>query len=80
MKNDCEKVTKNRHPEVANALDWLIQYAPAKMTGTGSCVFGEFESEQAAAAALIKLPKKMYGFVAKGINHSPLMTALAKHY
>ena len=74
LKNDCEKVTKNRHPEVANALEWLIQYAPAKMTGTGSCVFGEFESEQAAADALLKLPETMHGFVAKGINRSPLST------
>lgn len=77
LKNDCEKVTKNRHPEVANALEWLIQYAPAKMTGTGSCVFGEFDSEQAAADALLKLPKNMHGFVAKGINKSPLSTKLA---
>ena len=79
LKNDCEKVTKNRHPEVANALDWLIQYAPAKMTGTGSCVFGQFESEQAAAAALLDLPTTMHGFVAKGINQSPLMATLALH-
>ncbi|NRA83091.1 MAG: 4-(cytidine 5'-diphospho)-2-C-methyl-D-erythritol kinase [Gammaproteobacteria bacterium] len=79
LKNDCEKVTKNRHPEVANALDWLIQYAPAKMTGTGSCVFGQFESEQAAAAALLDLPTTMHGFVAKGINKSPLMATLALH-
>ena len=79
LKNDCEKVTKNRHPEVANALNWLIQYAPAKMTGTGSCVFGQFESEQAAAAALLDLPTTMHGFVAKGINQSPLMATLALH-
>jgi 4-diphosphocytidyl-2-C-methyl-D-erythritol kinase len=79
LKNDCEKVTKNRHPEVAKALDWLIQYAPAKMTGTGSCVFGEFDSEQSAAAALEKLPKPMHGFVAKGINESPLITRLKQY-
>ncbi|MDP2560945.1 4-(cytidine 5'-diphospho)-2-C-methyl-D-erythritol kinase [Psychrobium sp. 1_MG-2023] len=76
--NDCEQVTKNRHPEVAKALDWLIEYAPAKMTGTGSCVFGQFETQQAAEAALQKLPKDMHGFVAKGINQSPLATKLAQ--
>lgn len=79
LKNDCEEVTKNRHPEVAKALDWLIQYAPAKMTGTGSCVFGEFDSEQAASVALSKLPESMHGFVAKGINESPLIAALKRH-
>ena len=76
--NDCQQVTKNRHPEVASALDWLIEYAPAKMTGTGSCVFGEFDSEQAANAALEKLPNSMHGFVAKGMNSSSLAIKLAQ--
>jgi len=77
LKNDCQEVTKNRHPEVAMALEWLIQYAPAKMTGTGSCVFGEFPSCADATVALEKLPKCMHGFIAKGVNISPLATTLA---
>ena len=77
LKNDCQEVTKNRYPEVAMALDWLLQYVPAKMTGTGSCVFGEFSSHADAIIALEKLPKNMHGFVAKGINTSPLATTLA---
>lgn len=77
LKNDCQEVTKNRHPEVASALDWLIQYAPAKMTGTGSCVFGEFSSRADATVALEKLPKNMHGFVAKGVNISPLASTLS---
>ena len=76
--NDCQQVTKKRYPEVASALDWLIEYAPAKMTGTGSCVFGEFDSAQAANAALKNLPDSMHGFVAKGINSSPLAIKLAQ--
>jgi len=78
LTNDCEKVTKKRYPEVAKALEWLIQYAPAKMTGTGSCVFGEFSSQQAATVALEKLPKSMLGFVAKGLNKSPLASKLCQ--
>lgn len=77
LKNDCQEVTKNRYPEVAMALDWLLQYAPAKMTGTGSCVFGEFSSSADANVALDKLPKGMHGFVAKGLNISPLVTTLS---
>ncbi|MCG7531274.1 4-(cytidine 5'-diphospho)-2-C-methyl-D-erythritol kinase [Psychrobium sp. MM17-31] len=77
LKNDCQEVTKNRHPEVASALDWLIQYAPAKMTGTGSCVFGEFSSRADATVALEKLPPNMHGFVAKGVNISPLISTLS---
>jgi len=78
LSNDCQQITKNRHPMVASALDWLVEYAPAKMTGTGSCVFGEFESAQEAAQVLEKLPKTMHGFVAKGINTSPLAQKLAQ--
>src|SRR5262249_19201254 len=37
--NDCEPVVRARFPEVAEALDWLGQYAPARLTGTGSCIF-----------------------------------------
>lgn len=76
--NDCQEITKNRHPEVARALSWLVEYAPAKMTGTGSCVFGEFKSEQAARQALENIPKTMHGFVAKGINTSPLAQKIAQ--
>lgn len=76
--NDCQEITKNRHPMVASALEWLVEYAPAKMTGTGSCVFGEFDSALAARQALDKLPKTMHGFVAKGINTSPLAQKLAQ--
>jgi len=76
--NDCQEITKNRHPEVASALDWLVEYAPAKMTGTGSCVFGEFSDEQSADAALKQLPKAMHGFVTKGLNISPLATKLTQ--
>ena len=74
--NDCQEVTKKRHPEVAKALAWLIEYAPSKMTGTGSCVFGAFPNRQAAVDALAKLPSPMQGFVAKGINRSPLADRL----
>jgi len=76
--NDCQEITKNRHPEVASALDWLVEYVPAKMTGTGSCVFGEFRTAQEAAQVLENLPKTMHGFVAKGINTSPLAQKTAQ--
>ncbi|BDM65633.1 4-diphosphocytidyl-2-C-methyl-D-erythritol kinase [Shewanella sp. NFH-SH190041] len=71
-RNDCEKLVCRRYPQVANALAWLIEYAPSRMTGTGACVFGEFKEQQQALAALSNLPADMDGFVAKGMNISPL--------
>ena len=32
--NACAAVVRDRYPQVARALDWLGQYAPARLTGT----------------------------------------------
>ncbi|MCH1929322.1 4-(cytidine 5'-diphospho)-2-C-methyl-D-erythritol kinase [Shewanella sp. A25] len=72
--NDCQNLVVAQYPQVAKALGWLLEYAPSRMTGTGACVFGEFSSQQQALAALAKLPSDMQGFVAKGMNISPLIT------
>ena len=75
-KNDCELLVKKRHPEVANALGWLLEYAPSRMTGTGACVFAQFEDEVAARKVLARVPEGWDGFVAKGENISPLFATL----
>lgn len=67
-RNDCEEVTKLLHPEVANTLKLLGKHAKPRMTGTGSSVFAEFETEAEAMATLAKLPSQQQIFVAKGIN------------
>ena len=48
--NDCEKVVVNHYSNVEKALNWLLQYAPARLTGTGACVFAEFDNEAEAQA------------------------------
>jgi len=70
--NVCEAVVKKRFPLVANALDFLLKYAPARMTGTGACVFAPFDEQAAAQRVLDSLPDGWQGFVAKGMNRSPL--------
>lgn len=77
--NDCEKIVRRLHPEVDKAVSWLLEYAPSRLTGTGACVFAEFSSQQEADAILKKLPNWLHGFVAKGVNTSPLMTTLHVH-
>lgn len=76
--NDCQALVCKLYPQVANALTWLVEYAPSRMTGTGACVFGEFEHQNEALNALGKLPDGMKGFVAKGINRSPLERRLSQ--
>ena len=74
--NDCEPLVKKLYPEVEKALRWLIEYAPSRMTGTGACVFGEFEDERHARDILMKIPTELQGFVARGENLSPLHVVL----
>jgi 4-diphosphocytidyl-2-C-methyl-D-erythritol kinase len=76
-RNDCEPVVAGRSPEVRRALDWLGRRGSARMTGTGSCVFAAFDDRGSAQAALADLPKGWRGFVARGLDRSPLQERLA---
>ncbi|WP_341503414.1 4-(cytidine 5'-diphospho)-2-C-methyl-D-erythritol kinase [Gallaecimonas sp. GXIMD4217] len=71
-KNDCEATVFLRYPLIEKVFGWLLEYAPARMTGTGSCVFARFDSQDSANQVLALLPEKWQGFVAKGVNLSPL--------
>lgn len=70
--NDCEKIVRDHYSEVDDLLTWLIQYAPCRLTGTGACIFAEFETEAEAQRVLALKPKQVQGFVAQGRNISPL--------
>ncbi len=74
--NDCEPVVYGRYPDVAKAAAWLSQYAPTRLTGTGSCVFAAFPRRAAAEQVLARRPTGLAGFVARGLNHSPLLWRL----
>ncbi|WP_462163553.1 4-(cytidine 5'-diphospho)-2-C-methyl-D-erythritol kinase [Pseudoalteromonas xiamenensis] len=71
-RNDCEVLVKKLYPEVEKTLEWLLKYAPSKMTGTGACCFAEFTSREAAERVLQTLPENWQGFVAKSVNCSPV--------
>lgn len=75
--NVFEVILKKKYPEIANAMDWLSDFSPARLTGTGSCIFASFNRQDDAQKVLEQLPQKWQGFVAKGVNTSPLMKALS---
>ncbi|ELQ0426216.1 4-(cytidine 5'-diphospho)-2-C-methyl-D-erythritol kinase [Salmonella enterica] len=70
--NDCEVIARKRFREVDAALSWLLEYAPSRLTGTGACVFAEFDTESCALQVLEQAPEWLNAFVAKGVNLSPL--------
>jgi 4-diphosphocytidyl-2-C-methyl-D-erythritol kinase len=71
--NDLEAAVVGRYPEVGAHLAWLRQRCPqARMTGSGACVFAEFESRAQADAVQSQLPEGMNGFVTHGLDRHPL--------
>ena len=76
--NDCLPVVTARYPEVAKALTGLAPFGTPRLTGTGACVFCEFDQEAEARKALGLLPESVDAFVARGLNRSPLGDALAQ--
>ena len=77
-RNDCEDVVRKLYPEVNQSLEWLSQFGPARLTGTGACIFGRFPTESAARIIWESKPSGVTGFVAKGVNISPLHKKLTE--
>jgi len=80
--NDCEPVVRALHPQVAAAIDWLSARVPARLTGTGSCVFGRCGSGPAGESLARDLAARAQGlglvaWAVRGLNRSPLQEALA---
>jgi 4-diphosphocytidyl-2-C-methyl-D-erythritol kinase len=81
-----ERVVCARRPAVAAALGWLraqidAHGAPitARMSGTGACVFADFERAVDAERIAARVPDRWNSFVARGLNRSPLHAMLRMH-
>lgn len=73
-RNDCTACVRGRYPEIAEALDWLDEFGEARLTGTGACVFVALPDERAAQGVRARLPARWSGYVARGLNRSPLLS------
>jgi 4-diphosphocytidyl-2-C-methyl-D-erythritol kinase len=79
-RNDCEPLVRKRAPEVGEALDWLARVAPARLTGTGSCVFAAFESAAQAERVAARVPPRWTSWVVRGLNASPMRELLSQRH
>ncbi|HUE93182.1 4-(cytidine 5'-diphospho)-2-C-methyl-D-erythritol kinase [Pseudomonas sp.] len=77
-RNDCLPVVQKRYKEVHNALILLNKFVPARLTGTGACVFGSFPNRDDADKVARQLPGTLPSFVAQGRNISMLHRKLEK--
>lgn len=69
--NDCQPVVLQHYPDVANAFNWLSQYGPTALTGTGSCIFATY-TDVKEATRVYELAKHLSheAYLAKAINLS----------
>lgn len=78
-RNDCEALVCSLYPEVEANLQWLRrECGNARLTGTGACIFSRLPTKSGALAVLEKKPSGIKGFVAKGLNKSPLQKRLCE--
>ena len=73
-RNDCEQVVRAHYPRVAETLDWLSAFATPRMTGTGASVYACFNDQASAQQVIDQVPAGCRGFMARGVNDSPLMS------
>ena len=71
-RNVCEPVACELYPEIQSAIDWLSRFSPARMTGTGACVFAAFDSAEKANTVQSQLPQNWTGYVVQGLNINPV--------
>ncbi|MDN7634526.1 4-(cytidine 5'-diphospho)-2-C-methyl-D-erythritol kinase [Burkholderia cepacia] len=71
-RNDMQEVVTRKYAEVAQAVKWLYDLTPARMTGSGASVFAAFHSKHEAEAAKAKLPASWNGAVAESLDEHPL--------
>lgn len=70
--NDLQAVACGRFPEVRRVIDWLAQHAPARMTGSGACVFAEVASEADAQRIAGSCPAPWQAWKVRSLARHPL--------
>lgn len=71
-RNDLQPVACRRYPEVHNAIEWLQQFAPATMTGSGSSIFAEVPSAECAESIVARCPQPWSAWKVSSVARHPL--------
>jgi 4-diphosphocytidyl-2-C-methyl-D-erythritol kinase len=70
--NDLQPVACKLFPEVMEALSWLGQFAPARMTGSGACIFAPADSPEHAARIVGQCPARWQAWQAASLEWHPM--------
>jgi 4-diphosphocytidyl-2-C-methyl-D-erythritol kinase len=71
-RNDLQAIACGLFPEIAAVVDWLGQYAPARMTGSGACVFAQVGNEDIAERIVAACPAPWRAWKARSLLRHPL--------
>jgi 4-diphosphocytidyl-2-C-methyl-D-erythritol kinase len=71
-RNDLQPVACALYPEVAEALSWLGRFAPARMTGSGACVFAAVDSAALAERVAGQCPARWRAWRARSLARHPM--------
>jgi 4-diphosphocytidyl-2-C-methyl-D-erythritol kinase len=74
--NVFEPVVRKLHQNIDQTFKVLKLYSKPRLTGSGACVFAEFDTQTQAIQIKQKLPSSWNTFVAKGKQMSPLANQL----
>ena len=77
--NAFEPVLRRREPAVEAVLIALDSIGRARLTGSGSGCFVEFDTRAAAEQGLAELPEGLRAWVAAGVERSPLLDVLERY-
>lgn len=75
-RNDCLNVVRELYQPVAKAIVDLAAFSEARLTGTGACVFAQFDSKESAQNAFQELSKQWQVYLTRGLNKSPLLDVM----
>lgn len=79
-RNDFEPLARALYPEIDHAFRELSVHGPVSLSGSGACLFIKTQSDMAAQQILRSITERnpdYSGFVARGVNQSPLQRMAA---
>jgi 4-diphosphocytidyl-2-C-methyl-D-erythritol kinase len=76
QQNDCLNVVRKLNQPIEHALSALSEFSKARLTGTGACVFAQFDSYESACKAHDALKPDWQVYLSKGMNQSLLSIKL----
>ena len=77
QQNDCLVLVSELNQPIKQALLALTEFSEAKLTGTGACVFAQFDSKESAYNAYQALKPEWQVYLSQGMNESLLSQKMA---